>query len=189
MGTLGRNFEFRQPPLPQHRLGRVKTGSTAIPIGAPVLLDFSSGEDANGRLTMQLATGAQDRPLPGSGGICVWEAPDANFPGQDPVLTRPSDVIDAPKNTPAQVVYGTEVKVVFTNTTDETFRNMRDYKGRIMVAGAGATPTVAVGDYLTPGTGNDSDGYWAETADAAKAWLRVTSVDAETGEVEAQMLF
>lgn len=189
MGTLGRNFDFRQPPIPQHRLGRYKTGEDAIPNGAPVLVDTAAGEDSNRRLTFELATGAQARPLPGQGGICVWEAPDANFAGSDPVLTRPSDVVDAPAETAAQLVHGTEVRVVFNNTEAHTFRNMRDYAARVMVAGLGATPTVAVGDFLTPGTGNDAAGYWAETADAANAWLVVTSVNASTGEVEAQLLF
>jgi hypothetical protein len=58
-----------------------------------------------------------------------------------------------------------------------------------MVAGLGATPTVAVGDYLTPGTGNGTAGYWAETATEANAWLIVTAVNASTGEVEARVNF
>jgi hypothetical protein len=57
-----------------------------------------------------------------------------------------------------------------------------------MVAGLGATPTLQVGDYLTPGTGNDSAGYWAETASAANAWLVVTLVDSARQEVEAELL-
>ena len=58
-----------------------------------------------------------------------------------------------------------------------------------MVAGAGATPTVAVGDRLTPGTGNDSAGYWVETANAAEGWLVVTGFDVNSGLVEAQFCF
>ena len=59
-----------------------------------------------------------------------------------------------------------------------------------MVAGVSlATPTVAVGNMLTPGTGDDTDGYWKETSDAAEAWLIVTSVDASTDTVEVVLNF
>ena len=59
-----------------------------------------------------------------------------------------------------------------------------------MVAGVSiATPTVAVGNFLTPGTGNDTDGYWAETSDAAEAWLVVTAIDAATDTVECVLNF
>jgi hypothetical protein len=58
-----------------------------------------------------------------------------------------------------------------------------------MVAGLGATPTVAIGDYLTPGAGDDVSGYWAETATAANGWLVVTKVDADRGELEARLNF
>ena len=58
-----------------------------------------------------------------------------------------------------------------------------------MVAGLGATPTVVVGDYLRPGVGDDTSGYWTETATEADGWLVVTSVDATRQEVEARMTF
>jgi hypothetical protein len=50
----------------------------------------------------------------------------------------------------------------------------------------GATPTVKVGDLLSPGTGTDVAGYWAVNATAANAWLRVTNVDAARQMVEAE---
>ena len=85
---------------------------------------------------------------------------------------------------------GTDVKIVLRNTSDETFLQTRAYTGRVMVAGIGiATPTLAVGDYLTPGTGDDDNGYWAETATAANAWLVITKVDNDRGEVEARLTF
>ena len=58
------------------------------------------------------------------------------------------------------------------------------------MAGIGiATPTIAVGDFLTPGVGNDSAGYWAEVGAGATAWLVVTGIDNARAEVEAQLLF
>jgi hypothetical protein len=86
------------------------------------------------------------------------------------------------------MVSGSEVKVVLRNTADRTFLNTRSYAGRVMVAGLGATPTLAVGDYLTPGTGDDDAGYWAEGT-AANGWLVITNVDAARGEVEARLTF
>jgi len=59
-----------------------------------------------------------------------------------------------------------------------------------MVAGVSqATPSVAVGDYLTPGDGNDAAGYWKETSTAANGWWVVTSVDSTNGVVEAELNF
>ena len=55
--------------------------------------------------------------------------------------------------------------------------------------GAGATPNLNVGDYLTPGAGTDTDGYWAVTATAENAWMVVVGVDDARGEVEARLLF
>ena len=181
--SLGRNFSFRIPPLPDHRLGRFKTGASAIVQGAPVKSNSVDATDK--RNVMALATGAQD-PVKGLSGIVVWEEPWFPFDGQDRGLFRPgSDLDTVPAHTPAQVVHGDEVKVLFENTSDDTFVTT-DYDGRVMVAGVGS---LAVGDLLTPGTGNDTDGYWAKTTTASQGWLRVTYVDSTNGLVEAQMLF
>jgi len=95
-----------------------------------------------------------------------------------------------PAGEAVQVVNGEDVKVAFKNTTATSFLTRSNYPtARVMVAGLGATPTVAVGDYLTPGTGNNTAGYWAETATEANAWLVVTAVNASTGEVEARLNF
>lgn len=192
MGTYGRNFEFRRPPVHGQRGARYYNPADGDPIvlGAPVVVaNGATPDDAfSGALPVALATGAQ-APKKGMCGIAVYEHAPAAFAGYDPVLTTHSDLDTAPVGKLLQVVHGDSVKVVFRNTEDHTFLQTRAYAGRTMVAGAGATPTVAVGDFLTPGTGNDDDGYWAETGSAANAWLVVTNVDVDRGEVEAEFVF
>lgn len=189
MANYGRNFEFRAAPRGAHRGGRYYfAGETNIPIGAPVKYDASKDENELGLLPVVLATGDQARPFNGMGGVVVFEHAPAAFTGYDEAITTYSDIDFVPAGKAVQVVSGTEVKVVLRNTEDRDFLG-RAYDGRLMVAGAGATPTVAVGNYLTPGTGNDGAGYWAETATAANAWLVVTKVDTARGEVEAKFVF
>lgn len=193
MGTYGRNFDFRVTPEPRERQGRyVLDNGSDIPIGVPVITTGTADDELTGALAVELATGAQAPPDPGQGGIVVYEWIDLN--GLDPVLNDYSDRDTAPDGRMVQVVRGEGVKVVFRNTSDSTFMANaypagRSYAGRIMVAGVGATPTVAVGDYLTPGTGDDDNGYWTETANANEAWLVIESVDPDRGEVEARLLF
>lgn len=188
MASYGRNFEFRVPPVHGERGGRyVLAGSTNLPIGVPV--KAANGATVSTTLTealpVELATTAQN-PKKGLCGILVYEVdPGSGLGGVDPVLTTYSDYDTVPTGKMVQVVSGTQSKVVLRNTVDRTFLNTRDYEGRVMVAISG----VAVGDYLTPGVGNDTDGYWAETATAAEAWLIVTSVNTDRGEVEARLAF
>lgn len=189
MGSYGRNFEFRTPPEERERGARFLLDNGAdIPIGAPVeaVSPLEVSDIYSDSRHMVLATGATN-PVKGSMGIAVYEHID--YHGDDPVLTTYSDKDYVPNGKLFQVVSGAGIIVVFRNTEDRTFLNTRDYTGRIMVAGLGATPTVAVGDMLTPGTGDDDNGYWAETATAAEAWLRVVGVDTARGEVEAMLLF
>lgn len=190
MGTYGRNFEFRVPPVHGERNGRyaVPASGSTIPIGAPVVITAAGTPTALGLAPVTLATGAS-APKSGLCGIAIYEWAPAWQAGADPFLTTYSDRDYVPLGAAVQVVSGPQVKVVFSNTTASTFLGTRDYTGRVMVAGLGATPTVAVGDYLTPGTGNDTDGYWAETGTAANAWLIVTSIDTTRGEVEARFVF
>lgn len=188
MTTLGRNFDFRQSPLPQHRLGRFRTGATAIAQGAPVIrVPGAATDPADLRLPVQIA-GAASAPYLGLSGIIVYEAPWTAFFGVDPALATASDIDVVPPLKPAQVVHGTEVRVKLQNTVARTFEGQRAYPGRLMVAPAGLA-TIAVGDLLTPGVGTDVGGYWAKTVDGTVAWLRVTSVNATAGFVEAQMTF
>ena len=195
MASYGRNFDFRVPPRSGERAGRHVLTDTGIavsevPIGAPVIRDAAEGavEAFTNAYSVKLATGSAS-PDPGLCGVLVYEHAPAAFAGDDPFLTTYSDKDTAPVGKLVQVVSGTTVKVVLRNTEDRTFLNTRDYEGRVMVAGlGGATPTIAVGDYLTPGTGNDTDGYWAE-GNSSNGWLRVTAVDNDRGECEAVVLF
>lgn len=190
MASYGRNFDFRIPPQSGERLGRyfLDDGANDRPIGVPVVK--TSNVDDLGRQGVALATGSQVKPAPGQGGILVFEK--VIYQNVDPTLTDYSDpnISVAPAGAAVQVVSGeNRVKVLLANTSASVFLGLRSYAGRTMVAGVGATPTVAVGDLLTPGTGNDTSGYWAETGTAANAWLVVTSVDAVRGEVEAMVNF
>lgn len=190
MGTYGRNFEFRVVPEGGQRGGRYRIpadAAAAIPLGSPVEVIDGEDVDALGQLPVQLATGATV-PVKGRHGILVFEhAPNA-YAGFDRDLTTYSDLDTAPVGQAVQVVSGDMVKVVLRNTEDRLFFNTRSYNGRNMVAGLGATPTLVSGDYLTPGTGDDDAGYWAEGT-AANAWLVVESVDAARQSVEARFVF
>lgn len=208
MGTYGRNLEFRVPPMSEFRQGRFSTnvvplsgansagggaaGTGLIPIGAPVIADLGAGSDGLGRQIVKLATSADasgDVPAPGLSGLAVYEYGPAAFAGFDPLLTTYSDLGTVPAGQAVQLVHGNHVKVVFTNTYPELFLMQRTYAGRIMVNGLGATPTVTVGDFLIPGTGDDVDGYWTSTATAAGAWFVITAIDSVRVQVEARMLF
>lgn len=200
MASYGRNFDFRIPPEGVDRKGRFVLNITdlsaaalvaGVPLGAPVVLDttIAVSTSYSGAANVKLATGAQN-PAPGISGILLYEHAPAAYAGFDPLLTTYSDLGTAPVGKLVQVVSDPDIKVVLKNTAQSTFLGTRTYAGRVMVAGVSiATPTVAVGDYLTPGTGNDTAGYWTETSTAAQGWLRVTSVDTVRGEVEAQMTF
>lgn len=190
MGTYGRNFDFRVPPVHGQRGGRYILPTTApadLPIGVPVRVP-DGAVPLDGRLPVALATGAQ-APKKGFSGLLLFEYGPAAFSGDDPLLVTYSDKDRAPRGQGVQLIRGDAIKVVFKNTAARVFYGVRNYPGRIMVAGMGATPTLAPGDMLTPGVGTDVGGYWAETATAAEAWLIVESVDAARQEVEARFNF
>jgi hypothetical protein len=184
-----RNFEFRVTPQSGQRSGRF-AASAAIVIGAPVKADVAQAPGDLGLQEVDLATGAQ-APLKGLSGIMVYEHKGAEgWAGDDPFLTTYSDKDTCPSGAAVQVVSGDDVKVCFRNTNDVTFLNTRDYTGTTMVSeGAGSTPNVNVGDFLTPGVGTRTDGFWAVTSVEANAWLVVTAVDDARGEVEARFVF
>ena len=191
MSNYGRNFEFRTPPQSSQRSGRyfLDAGTSTIPIGAPVVSTADGTVNELGLHPVTLATSAQARPLPGEGGVAVYEYGPAAFADNDPFLTTYSDKDVVPALAALQVVSGPDVKIVLRNTDDETFLNTREYTGRTMVAGSPATITVDVGEYLTPSTGNDTAGYWEVTATASEAWLVVTKVDMDRGEFECRLAF
>lgn len=188
-----RNFEFRVPPRSGQRAGRysIATDGTPILIGAPIKVNTAAELNDLDHPIVVAATGAQ-APIPGLSGICVYEFKGSEgWAGDDPYLTTYSDKDTAPAGAAVQLVSGDTVKVCLRNTNDVLFLNTRTYEGRNMVSeGAGAaTPNLNVGDYLTPGAGNDTDGYWAVTASATNAWMVVVGVDDARGEVEARLLF
>lgn len=188
MSNYGRNFEFRIAPERGQRNGRyVNATGSPIPLGTPVAVDQAAGLDELGRQHIVPVTGATV-PVRGEHGIVLYEHTSVSLAGSDPALTTYADIDYAPTGRSCMVVSGVTVKVVLRNTEDRTFLNTRAYAGRVMVAGLGATPTLAEGDFLTPGTGDDDAGYWAEGTDA-NGWMIITSVDAARGEVEARLLF
>lgn len=210
MSTYGNNVEFRVPPKGSARGGRfaapqailsgsgvgggTAAGSTAgaglIPIGAPVVADTAAGLDSAGRQIVKLASPGALITAEPLAGVMVYEYGPAAMAGHDPYLTTYSDLDYAPLGAAVQVVAGDPAtKVCLRNTTAFSFLSVRQYAGRTMVNGLGATPTVTVGDYLVPGNGNDVDGYWETTATEGGAWLVITSVDVLRGEVEARFLF
>jgi hypothetical protein len=191
MTTLGRNFEIMTPSLTFQRGSRyLLDEGVDIPIGAPV--EVADGADPStdftGALPTTLATGATAIPKKGLGGVANYEWVDLNQ--LDPEYFTYSDRGEVPDGKLHQVISGDGVRIMLRNTLDRDFLNSRTYAGRIMVAGlGGATPTLAVGDLLTPGTGDDDNGYWAETADAANAWLVIVNVDHDRSELEAELNF
>lgn len=193
MGSYGRNFDFRVMPQGGERGARYMLSTASDrPIGAPV--SYSSGVDTSaygdGVLGVVLASAGAAPAGNGLSGILVYEHAPAAFAGNDPFLTTYSDIDTAPAGKLCQVVHGTTVKVVLKNSEARTFLHTRDYAAFTMVAGlGGATPTVEVAELLSPGTGNDTDGYWAVEGTAADGWLRVTAVDNDTATLEAVMIF
>lgn len=184
-----RNFEFRVSPRGGQRDGRfiAPASGTEIVIGAPVKYNSAGATNDLNLDEVELATGAQ-APTKGLSGIAYYEY--IQYQGDDPYLTTFSDKDTVPVGKALQVVAGDTVKVAFRNTNAVTFLNDRAYTARTMVSeGSGATPNVNVGDFLTPGVGDDTSGYWTTTATASEAWLVVTAVDDTRGEVEARMLF
>lgn len=189
MGTYGRHVNQLQGPIPQHRLGRYVAAEQLLQ-WVPVQVPDDAEVDGNGQLPLELCTGAT-APKVGQHGIAVFEQPDANMQGYDPVLTRASDMDQIPAGASLQLVHGHEVRVEYRNFPDAvSFDGQRDYPARIIVAGVSiATPTVGLFDLLTPGVGNDTAGYWAKTADEDLAWLRITDINTDLGLVQAQLLF
>lgn len=183
-----RNFEFRVAPQGGQRAGRFSAESEIV-IGAPVIVADGAEVDDLGLIPADLAA-ADANVKPGLCGVAVYEYKgQEGWAGDDPYLTTYADKDTVPSGAAFQIVSGHGVKVCLRNTTARTFLNTRDYAGRTMVAGLGATPTLQVGDFLTPGAGNDSAGYWKETSTDSDKWLVVTKVDNTRGEVEAVFLF
>lgn len=189
MSSYGRNFEFRIPPRGPARGGRY-AALAATPIGAPIIIDTTAPANALGLQVVKLAPDGTSRGSGANKGIAVFEYGPAAFAGDDPELVTYSDKDTVPAGAAVQMVAGdAAVKVVLRNTVARNFLGIRPYPGRTMVAGMGATPTVVVGQFLVPGVGTDSGGYWKPTATEADGWLVVTKIDTTRAEVEARILF
>lgn len=190
MATYGRNFEVVATPRATGRLtGVTPTVGNKLPMGIPVEYDFAAALSA---LNLQpvKSSSADTAKAEGSGqGILLYEFAPAAFAGFDPLLQLYSDMDTVPLGANAQIIHGPTTRIILRNTSSTTFLNTRTYAARTMVAGlGGATPTIAAGDYLLPGTGNDTDGWWKETATAANGWLRVLAVDNSRAECVCEVL-
>lgn len=192
MSSYGRNVDFRVVPKSENRAGRWATPSTGtFVMGQGVQADDVAGVDTLGRQVLKAAV-SETPPIKGRCGLAIYEHGDgATWAGLDPLVTTYSDLGTLPASKAVQVISGPNVKVVFKNTEDSTFLHSATYSGRYMISeGSGATPNVAVGQYLEPHPSpSDSNGYWRLTPTRANAWFVVTGVDATRQEVEAQFLF
>ena len=196
MGSYGKNFDFKIPPVGQDRSGRYYNNEgSALPIGVPVVVAAGASPSSDkDLLPVTLAAEDANAPDAGMGGILVYEAAPNSvaFAGSDPVLTTYSDIDSAPDGAAVQVIRsGSKAKVWFRNTDAYTFMGNRSYSGRTMVDEAAGSGTVdlQVGDWLCPGAGDDTDGYWKKTTTEADKWLVVTKVDVDRGEVEAEIAY
>jgi hypothetical protein len=188
MGSYGRNVDFRVVPIEMQRRGRILLDEgNDVAIGAPFIIADDAPTDPlwTDALPATLATGAQ-APKRGMCGIGIYEWLDFNQ--LDPEYFTYSDRDLIPNGRQFQLISGPGIKVVFRNTEERMYMGTRSYPGRVMVAGMGATPTLGVGDFLSPGTGDDASGYWASSS-STNGWLRVTNVDALRHEVEAEFIF
>lgn len=194
MTSLGRFFDFRMSPADEHRLDWFKTGASPIAQGAPVtrLSSQTAVDELDGRVILQLAGEGTARKV-GESGLLVWEEPWPNVQLDRAPIERPSDYDTAPARRPVQVVYGVETQVVLRNISAEAlaFEDQATYSGRNMVK-PDDVADIELGSLLTPGAGNDDDGYYKLTNDATLAWLRVVDfevVDANQFYLAAQVLF
>jgi len=160
------------------RKGRLKTPTTGDPlvIGTAVTAD----PDNPGRMKAVTAATAPDA----LGGILVYE--HIQFQGVDTALVtnhdEPYNLV--PRDRHAQIMSGKGAKVWFRNTEDKTLYDGRVRAGGTLVAGVGGdSPSVNVGDFLTPAANG-----WA-VGTAANGWLQVEQVNHAAGLVECRINF
>lgn len=134
----------------------VRAGRFRAPKAA---LTVSNGTDELGRILIGTAVvidgdnpGFVKRPTAAQApsplcGLAVYE--HIQVRGVDPALSTPQDFEHVPAGQYVQIMRGPGVKVWFKNTEDRGLYDGRNVQGRTLVAGLGATPTVAVGDFLT----------------------------------------
>lgn len=173
-----RNFGFRSFEN-IIRDGRNKVPATGSPylIGTAIQVDPANA----GQVTRPAAASAPTQ----LSGIAVYE--HIQYQGVDPFLISPQDYpfTVVPLGRFVQMVHGQGVKVYFKNTADKPLYDGRIQPGATLVAGVGgATPTVVVGNYLTPA----ADGTW-QVGNASNGWLQVEQVVNSTGLCEARLTF
>ena len=179
-----RNFGFRDF-TGIIRDGRNKVPATGLvaPDNAGFLIGTAVSVDpANPGYLVRPAAAAAPTAL---SGIVIYE--HIQFQGVDPFLTTQYDppFQVAPLGRYAQMIKGRGVKVWFKNTLDKPLYDGRIQAGVSLVSGlGGATPTIAVGQYLTPA----ANGLWA-VGNATNGWLQVEYVNNTTGLCEARMTF
>jgi hypothetical protein len=179
-----RNFGFRD------FTGIIRDGRNKVPASGLTGVDASGFLIGTAVVVDSANPGQLKRPTSGDAptalsGIVVYE--HIQFQGVDPFLTTQYDAPFqvAPLGRFAQMVHGPGVKVWLKNTADKPLYDGRVQTGQSMVTGiAIATPTIAVGDYIGPG----SNGLWIE-CDAAHGWLQVEYANNTTGLVEARFTF
>lgn len=179
--SYGRNFGMRGFENAV-RMGRFKVAADFDESAdGDLYLGTAVVGDANGNLVRPAANAAPN----GLSGLLVYE--HIQYQGVDTALTTSNDppFNKAPKGRYAQVLRGPGTKVWFKNTTTKTLYDGREQTGVTMFAGGGATPTVAVGDYLRPA----ANGTWQEGGDAQTAWMQVEQISEDGNLIECRILF
>jgi hypothetical protein len=179
-----RNFGFRDfTGIVREARNKVPASGLTGPDASGFLIGTAVVEDsANPGQLVRPAGAAAPNAL---SGIVLYE--HIQYQGVDPFLATSYDAPFqvAPLGRMAQMVHGPGVKVWFKNTVDTPLYDGRLQAGVTLVNGlGGATPSISVGDYLTPG----SNGRWAE-GNAGNGWLQVTLVNNTTGLCEARFTF
>jgi hypothetical protein len=168
--------------------GQITYPAGLLVMGAPVI--YSGTQDHWGRNYVEFAPAGTLTTAQGLFGLALYNYAPAWTQGFDPLLITYADMGFIPLGAPIIVVNGDPTfEVAFTNTSANQFLGTTNYPGRTMVNGLGATPTVAVGDYLIPGNCNDVDGYWESTSTRAGAWFVITAIDPSHSQVTAKALF
>jgi hypothetical protein len=161
----------------------VRDGRCQVPAtGNPYLIGTAVVVDPSTNTLVRPADSAAPTIL---SGIVLFE--HIQYQGTDPFLASPNDFpyTVVPLGRFAQRIHGPGAKVYFKNTADQPLYDGRVVTGQTIVAGlGGATPTIAVGDYLTPA----ADGTWKE-GNASTGWLQVEQVNNATGLCEARFKF
>lgn len=174
--AYSRNFGFRSFE------NIVRDGRNKVPAtGNPFLIGTAVTVDGTNTLVRPSANAAPTQ----LSGVVVYE--HIQYQGTDPFLQSPNDApyTTVPLGRFAQMVHGIGVKVYFKNTADQPLYDGRIITGQSLVAGLGiATPTIAVGDYLTPA----ADGTWVEGS-SSNGWFLVEQVNNAAGLCEARFLF